>query len=672
MSAILLALLTASPLFFEAKYLLYFADSSVFILKDSVKIKKESTELYADSLIFFRDLDQMKAFGNAVLIFGKDTLIGDSIYYNTQTKNGFAFYGKMNQEKGIFHGTKVAKDSTDTIYVSKGAFTTCEDETPHYRFRSLESKVIHKNMAIVKPVILEVHNVPVFALPFWIFPLSKERKSGFMVPRFGVNSSDGKYFKNLSYYFVISNYSDLTVALDLLEKRGIRGTADFVFYKYKFGKINFSYSPAQEWNPWRRRWTLSGNMELGPFNGLRITGRGDYLSDNEILNDYADIKENWLKRELASYVGFSKNFGKIVFSGTFDDRLNLGTGNRTSRIPSFQLSLPQWRIGTFGLNSSLSFLREYSRRDSADTIRWGAKLNAGASYSFRVFKYLRFNFNSNGFLGILDSDTSGNKAALVENISGNAGFGTVLYGRTLFGISKIQYFTHTFQPSISIYYQPEIKNPPSNFYFIPSSSRKALSINISATNTFGIMISDKKIDIANFSVSSSASLLSQNSATPFSAWSLSLSSLASLPVTIRLQTTYYRETGEFINPSLYVSWRFGFPLPRVQFSDSISGNRLTVNLNYALTKGYFTSQILSFSGDFDLGKSYRINFAGSYDVERKEIVSRSFTISKDLHCWEARFTYSGFGSRWDYNFRVYIKRLPDVKLEKSIFDLFLP
>ncbi|HOK22545.1 MAG TPA: putative LPS assembly protein LptD [Candidatus Hydrothermia bacterium] len=672
MSILLAALFAASPLLFKAKEIQYFADSSVFVLKDSVKTNQGNTELFADSLIFFRELDQMKAFGNAVLIFGNDTLIGDSIYYNTETKNGFAFFGKINQEKGIFSGIKVSKDSTDTIYVSKGAFTTCENPQPHYRFITEKGKIITEDMAVVKPVIAEIHGIPVFGLPFWIFPLSKERKSGFMVPKFGVSSSDGKYFKNLSYYLVINNYSDLTLALDLLEKRGVRGTADFVFYRYRFGKINLSYSLAQEWNPWKKRWTLNGTMDLGPFNGFRITGRGNYLSDNEILNDYADIKENWLKKELTSFISFSKNFGNIVFSGTVDDRLNLTTNSRTSRIPSVQISMPQLRIGNLGLNSSMSFLRLYTRIDSTDTTRWGLKLNTGGSYSFRIFRYLRFSLGANGFLGILDADTLGNKSLIAKNISGNAGFSTVLYGRSIFGFSKIQYLTHTFQPSLSISYQPAIDNPASNFYFIPTTANEALSVNISATNTFGAMVSEKKIDLVNLNISSSASLLGHNTSLPFNIWNLSMNSLGILPFSVRLQSTYYRETGDFKNNSLYLSWNIGLPLPQVQFADSLVRNRLSMHIGYSLTKSYFTSQMLSLNGNFDFGKSFKVSFAGSYDLERQEIVSRSFTISKDLHCWEASFTYNGFGSRWDYNFKIYIKKLPDVKLEKSIFDLFLP
>jgi lipopolysaccharide assembly outer membrane protein LptD (OstA) len=663
----------SAPLYFECKELLYFADSSIFILRDSVKIKKENVELFADSLIFFKNENKLKAFGKeAILVFGKDTLIGDSIYYDTKTKNGFAFSGKMRQEKGIYQGIKIAKDSTDTVYVKNGTFTTCEADTPHYYFKSSESKVILRDMAIVKPVILEVHDVPIFMLPFWIFPLSKERKSGFLVPRFGTNSTDGKYLKNLSYYLVINNYSDLTFSLDLYEKRGVRGNIDFAFNRYKFGIVNLNYSLAQEWNPWRRRWTLNGNTSLGPFRGFKITGRGEYLSDNEVLNDYADVKENWLKRELTSYLSLSKNFGRIAFSGNIDDRLNLSTNLRTTRIPSIQIGVPPLKLGNFSFTGGLSFLREYSKVDTLDTLRWGAKFNGSASYNFRLFKYLRFSLSTNGFAGVADYDTSGARNPLIKGISGSANFGTVLYGKTLFGVSKIKFFTHTLQPSLSFSYQPKITNPATNFYFLQYSSKEQASLSIVLNNSFGVQMEKRKIDIINLNLSSSTIILPKTTSTPFNSWFISINTLTLLPFSVRVTTTYVRDTKEFKNPSINLALRTTLPLPSFNIAESNTRNRISLNLNYTLTKGFFVSQMIFASGNFDFGKSFRVNFSGSYDLNKKEVVSRSFSITKDLHCWEANFTYNGFGDRWDYNFRIYIKKLPDVKIEKSIFDLFLP
>ncbi|MEO0247457.1 MAG: putative LPS assembly protein LptD [candidate division WOR-3 bacterium] len=672
MNFLLLVIVNSAPLFFESGYLIYFADSGVFVLKDYVKIKKESTELYADSLVYFRERKLMKAFGNAVLIFGSDTLVGDSIYYYTESRNGFAFLGKFREERGIFRGNILNKDSTDTIYVAGGTFTTCEHETPHYRFRTFQSKIILKDMAIVKPVLLEVHDLPVIMLPFWMFPLSKERKSGFLVPRFGINSSDGKYIRNLSYYFVINHYSDLTLALDMFEKRGLRGSLDFEFYRYRFGKINASYSLAQEWSPlWRKRWTLSGNLELGPFYGFRITGVGQYYSDNEILNDYSDIKENWLKREVSSYLGFSRSFGRLVISGGVDDRLDLSNNFRTSRVPYFQIGLPQLRVKDFGVSSNLSFLRQYFKRGIVDTVRWGTRFNASTGYSLRMFKYIRFNFSINGSLGLIDYDTAGKPLPLVKNFNGSATFGTVLYGRTIFGINNA-YLTHTFQPSVNLSFQPKLSNPVTDYYFTSLGPQRFLSMGISFMNNFGVMLKERNIDFISVGFSSYTNLLDTLQKSKFNTWNISSSSLGQLPISIRLNAVFYFDSLKIKNPTVNLSYRLTLPMPRVNFEDSLPRNTFSIFVNYSLSKYYFVSQTLSFNGNFNLGKSFRINFGGSYDFSRKEIISKTLSISKDLHCWEASFSYSGFGTRWDYNFRVWIKKLPDVKVEKSIFDLFLP
>jgi hypothetical protein len=46
-------------------------------------------------------------------------------------------------------------------------------------------------------------------------------------------------------------------------------------------------------------------------------------------------------------------------------------------------------------------------------------------------------------------------------------------------------------------------------------------------------------------------------------------------------------------------------------------------------------------------------------------VERRFSFYRDLHCWEAVFYWIPNGSLQGYYFRINIKALPDIKIEKS-------
>jgi len=45
---------------------------------------------------------------------------------------------------------------------------------------------------------------------------------------------------------------------------------------------------------------------------------------------------------------------------------------------------------------------------------------------------------------------------------------------------------------------------------------------------------------------------------------------------------------------------------------------------------------------------------------------------RDLHGWEARFEWETFGDSWRYDLRLSIKAIPEIKLGKGIFGVFLP
>jgi hypothetical protein len=71
------------------------------------------------------------------------------------------------------------------------------------------------------------------------------------------------------------------------------------------------------------------------------------------------------------------------------------------------------------------------------------------------------------------------------------------------------------------------------------------------------------------------------------------------------------------------------------------------------------------SARFNLTEHFAVNFQQNYDIRRELIVSRSISITRDMRCWEAQFSWNPNGSLEGYYFRIFLKQLPDVKVEKS-------
>ena len=54
-----------------------------------------------------------------------------------------------------------------------------------------------------------------------------------------------------------------------------------------------------------------------------------------------------------------------------------------------------------------------------------------------------------------------------------------------------------------------------------------------------------------------------------------------------------------------------------------------------------------------------------YSIEDKTVASQSLNILRDMHCWQGEFTWIPSGPIAGYYVKIYIKSLPDIKVEKS-------
>lgn len=96
---------------------------------------------------------------------------------------------------------------------------------------------------------------------------------------------------------------------------------------------------------------------------------------------------------------------------------------------------------------------------------------------------------------------------------------------------------------------------------------------------------------------------------------------------------------------------------------------ISYNFTYSRPNPYRSptiSQIVNFSGDLSLTPKWKLNFQSGYDIKNKEVTSTSFSVTRDLHCWEMTFNCMPFGQHQSYNFEIHVRSslLRDLKLTK--------
>lgn len=100
-----------------------------------------------------------------------------------------------------------------------------------------------------------------------------------------------------------------------------------------------------------------------------------------------------------------------------------------------------------------------------------------------------------------------------------------------------------------------------------------------------------------------------------------------------------------------IPWNFGF-----NYSFSYSNDGAVRNVN----------QTLNFQGSVNLTDKWGINFSGGYDFEKGDITFGSFSINRDLHCWQMNLQWIPLGpmKSWSFNISVKSNVLRDLKYDK--------
>lgn len=631
---------------FKGKFLIYVADSNKVILFDSAYVKKGNIQLYSDTIEYFTKMKILKAKRKFKLVIDTSTINGDSLTYLLDEQEGLAFNTKNYIQKGWLNSYELYKLKGDTIYVKNGYFTTCNLDIPHSAFYGTEMLAIRNDMAFIKNIVLRIRGIPVLYAPFWMFPLKENRSSGFLAPNFGFNSIDGRYIRNLAFYWAINNYLDATIYFDIVERQGIRSGINIVYNVYKKfnGNINTNFSNDFVFQGIRRRYSIEGNHNQESYK-FRVSSRFSIVSDQSYFQDYAENKNQWLKTETYSYLQISRNFFFGGFSSNFDWTKNLITNQSNSNLPNLIITFNSINLYSFLIAQNLSFNQNIFIDSLGNEYRnLSFDYNFSTSRPLNILNILKISNNFNLPFSIKKiSNDSLWRGNLIMNYSSS--LSTTIYGRSLFQIWKIQRFYHDITPSIGISYSKSLLNI--NTDTISSNFNYTYSI----INQFSIKINDKKYPIGTLSLGGS---YNPKSNFPFSPLSINLVLPKFLNISASFSTSYDYYTKGFSQ----INGNFNY-------SQSIFGYNLSASMS-------IPQNILNFSISGKLTNKWSFSYSTSRDFNLGIFQGQNLSLKRDLHEWTAEISYSSIGIFSTYDFRIYLIAIPEIKITKGLLNLFFP
>jgi LPS-assembly protein len=196
---------------------------------------------------------------------------------------------KQRAARGSADSIKLTPDGV--IDLKDVKFTTCPktDEAWHINARSVELDTAAR-IGEAHSAVVDFQGVPVFYLPYMSFPLSNERKSGFLFPTLGNNSRSGASVST-PYYWNIAPNADFTFEPIEYSKRGpdLGGDARYL-NAFDHGELSWNYLPYDEVaKSERTRIKLTNVMDLP--DDFRFSVNAEEVSDTNYFQDFAQGPE---------------------------------------------------------------------------------------------------------------------------------------------------------------------------------------------------------------------------------------------------------------------------------------------------------------------------------------------------------------------------------------------
>src|SRR5712692_6301241 len=195
------------------------------IFSGNVELRYGDKTILADKVIYDKSKDKFEASGNVrIRDDAGDEFITPSVRLERQMDTGYAdsviFSLSGNSARG--DAKKIIFEGRERTLMENARYTTCQAGQDDWFIIARNLSLDYgQEVGIARDAKIEFKGVPIFYWPYLSFPMSDQRKSGFLAPRFG-NSDKFGFFFAAPYYLNIAPDFDATITPRSLSKRGLQ------------------------------------------------------------------------------------------------------------------------------------------------------------------------------------------------------------------------------------------------------------------------------------------------------------------------------------------------------------------------------------------------------------------------------------------------------------------
>ena len=716
----------ADSVAFSADHVAYDAQNKRVVLTGNAVLRYRDMALHAGHIAYDQtartvhaqaqpDSTGARTLGLPQFVRGAERVSGTAMNYHLDTERGSVTGGRAAHERKYYQSARILLDGQDAMNAVGLSFSTCDRDHVHYDFLCQNVRVLQDDKVIARSVTFRIGPVPVFWMPFFVFPIQQGRQSGLLTPGVGSNSRDGLLMNNVGYYYAPSDYWDAVVKGTFRERSGflLESRAVYAVRNRLSGSVDLGYEHNTSLNRNSWRLNLQHQQRLNPTTNIR--GSGQFTSSAGFGQRNSDNLYDYLNQQLRSSISFDKRWteanrsidGSLTYyrdliseTHSFDGfpRLSFRQGRR----PVFDVgsSSKSWYNEIYyDLSGALSnaFTRTPDPQPNTENLTLQGLFNLNSQHRLLGWLDLNPSFSLNEQIIRSSTDTTTRR----ESYSAGIGGGATFYGIFQPHIGRLRGIRHRVQPRLTFNYNRSAAIRGGAFGIGGARTwgdpRRSLGMNLG--NTLEVK-TERDGNTRRFTLASLNVATGYDLDAPTRKWRPLTTSASIKPdqhIDMRLTMNHqlYDDAGNRTRPRLQsFTLTSGFRFqgktqaaPRSTefqpnpddfgFERSLYGDvgDVTQPWRFSLTHHYSFQRFSAASPAIkrswlkaDIGlnptRAFRVDYAVNFDVvPTRRIAAQSLSLYRDLHCWEARFSWYPSGFNRGFYFKINIKDIPQIKFE---------
>jgi LPS-assembly protein len=356
--------------------------------------------LQAQKLEYFEAENRLEATGKVSVVYGDTLLLADRLEMNTESGVGIATGDvrlstpedqlwasrvdfDLTSERGLVYDAsgligntyRISSERLERLgpqrfVARRGRLTTCTGRVPAWEFRARQARLGAGNYVTLQHPSFRIKGVPVFYLPYAVFPHRDERTTGFLPPHLGSDSNHG-FTASGEFFWVMTEWMDSTLGLDYFSERGYR---PYVEYRYSLdpqsdGQAQGSFIHDRRTGEDLWQILLQQRQTFGW--GINGVTQLDLRSERDIQRRFARNIQQESTTHTASFASLSKRFANsrvTLQADAFEGVPDSGSDATFERLPSLHLQqflTPLLGRAYFSVSAAADRMRASTLRDNA-------------------------------------------------------------------------------------------------------------------------------------------------------------------------------------------------------------------------------------------------------------------------------------------------------------------